>query len=82
MYPRATFLSLILQAERRMPEWITKTRSLLDKVGIQDDIIMRMTGCPNGCARPYMAELSLVGDGPDSYQVLTILHVHILSFSI
>merc|ERR1711871_111905 len=59
----------VTEAERRMPEWITKTRSLLDKVGIQDDIIMRMTGCPNGCARPYMAELSLVGDGPDSYQI-------------
>ena len=30
---------------------------------------MRMTGCPNGCARPYMAELALVGDGPNMYQV-------------
>lgn len=28
-----------------------------------------MTGCPNGCARPYMAELGFVGDGPNSYQV-------------
>ena len=28
-----------------------------------------MTGCPNGCARPYMAELALVGDGPDMYQI-------------
>ena len=28
-----------------------------------------MTGCPNGCARPYMAELAFVGDGPKSYQV-------------
>jgi sulfite reductase (ferredoxin) len=32
-------------------------------------ITMRMTGCPNGCARPYMAELALVGDGPDTYQI-------------
>lgn len=31
--------------------------------------MVRMTGCPNGCARPYMAELAFVGDGPDSYQV-------------
>jgi len=31
--------------------------------------MMRMTGCPNGCARPYMAELALVGDGPDMYQL-------------
>ena len=31
--------------------------------------MMRMTGCPNGCARPYMAELAWIGDGKDSYQV-------------
>ena len=30
---------------------------------------VRMTGCPNGCVRPYMAELGLVGDGPNSYQL-------------
>ena len=30
---------------------------------------VRMTGCPNGCARPYMAEVGLVGDGPNSYQL-------------
>ena len=59
----------VTEAERRMPEWIQKTRAVLDKVGMQDDIMMRMTGCPNGCARPYMAELSLVGDGPNSYQI-------------
>lgn len=39
--------------------------------------MIRITGCPNGCARPYMAELGFVGDGPNSYQVfvdmLTIL---------
>lgn len=33
---------------------------------------MRITGCPNGCARPYMAELGFVGDGPKSYQVIRI----------
>eukprot|EP00879_Flechtneria_rotunda_P002180 GHRR01002366.1.p1 GENE.GHRR01002366.1~~GHRR01002366.1.p1 ORF type:complete len:144 (+),score=57.49 GHRR01002366.1:298-729(+) len=30
---------------------------------------MRMTGCPNGCARPYTAELGFVADGPNSYQL-------------
>ena len=34
-----------------------------------EEIMVRMTGCPNGCARPYMAELAFVGDGPDTYQV-------------
>ena len=60
----------VTEAERRMPEWVANTNKLLHKLNIKDEkLIMRMTGCPNGCARPYMAELSLVGDGPDSYQV-------------
>lgn len=43
----------------------------LDQVGLEYDesVVIRVTGCPNGCARPYMAELGLVGDGPNSYQV-------------
>merc|ERR1712039_461164 len=41
-----------------------------EKVGVNDEeILMRMTGCPNGCARPYMAELAFVGDSPKSYQI-------------
>jgi hypothetical protein len=34
-----------------------------------EDIMIRMTGCPNGCGRPYMAELGYVGDGRDTYQL-------------
>lgn len=34
-----------------------------------ETMVVRMTGCPNGCARPYMAELGFVGDGPNSYQL-------------
>lgn len=60
----------VTEAERRMPDWMAQMRSLMNKVGMgHENIIMRMTGCPNGCARPYMAELGLVGDGPDSYQI-------------
>merc|ERR1712146_23208 len=42
-----------------------------ENVGLPENlsIITRMTGCPNGCARPYMAELAFVGDGPSTYQV-------------
>jgi sulfite reductase (ferredoxin) len=44
--------------------------ALLSLLGLGDEpITMRMTGCPNGCARPYMAEVGWVGDGPNSYQV-------------
>jgi len=58
------------EAERRMPSYIQRVRSLLTKLDMDgEEILMRMTGCPNGCARPYMAELAFVGDGPNSYQV-------------
>jgi len=58
------------EAERIMPSYIERMRGLLGKLDIDDEeILIRMTGCPNGCARPYMAELAFVGDGPKSYQV-------------
>lgn len=58
------------EAERRMPSYIERIRSLLNNMNIpEEEILMRMTGCPNGCARPYMAELAFVGDGPNSYQI-------------
>jgi sulfite reductase (ferredoxin) len=58
------------EAERVMPSWLQRIRNLMDKMGISDEeILIRMTGCPNGCARPYMAELAFVGDGPKNYQV-------------
>ena len=58
------------EAERLMPSYLERIRALLNKMNIGDEeILIRMTGCPNGCARPYMAELAFVGDGPKSYQV-------------
>jgi len=58
------------EAERIMPSYIERIRSLLTKMNIDgEEILMRMTGCPNGCARPYMAELAFVGDGLNSYQI-------------
>jgi sulfite reductase (ferredoxin) len=58
------------EAERLMPTYLERIRALLNKMNLHDEEIMiRMTGCPNGCARPYMAELAFVGDGPRSYQV-------------
>lgn len=60
----------ITEAERVMPEYVDRMRALLNDVGLgAEEILMRMTGCPNGCARPYMAELAFVGDGPSSYQL-------------
>ncbi|WP_414564089.1 MULTISPECIES: sulfite reductase, ferredoxin dependent [unclassified Anabaena] len=60
----------ITESERAIPGILQRIRTLLDKLGLQDEhFVVRMTGCPNGCARPYMAELGFVGSGPESYQV-------------
>ena len=58
------------ESERVMPDVLTKMEQVLAEVGLQDEeIIFRMTGCPNGCARPYMAEVGFVGRAPNKYQV-------------
>ncbi|MGI0482922.1 sulfite reductase, ferredoxin dependent [Geminocystis sp. CENA526] len=58
------------ESERILPSILERIDSLLAKLGIPDEnIVIRMTGCPNGCARPYMAELGFVGDSPNVYQI-------------
>ncbi|KAJ8645166.1 hypothetical protein MRB53_006914 [Persea americana] len=61
----------ITEAERGIPDILKRVRAVFDKVGLDynESMVIRVTGCPNGCARPYMAELGLVGDGPNSYQI-------------
>ncbi len=60
----------ITESERAIPGILERIRTLLDKLGLQNEhFVVRMTGCPNGCARPYMAELGFVGSAPESYQV-------------
>ncbi len=59
----------ITEAERLLPKIICRIEDQLNSIGIKESILFRMTGCPNGCARPYMAELALVGSGPDQYQL-------------
>lgn len=60
----------ISEAERGLPDINARLRAMLDRIGLPDEeVLVRMTGCPNGCARPYMAELGFVGDGPASYQI-------------
>lgn len=60
----------ITESERVMPSILERIRALLSKVGLEDEhLVVRMTGCPNGCARPYMAELGFVGSSPESYQI-------------
>jgi len=58
------------ESERFLPGLITKLEDSLDKAGLRDDdIVIRMTGCPNGCARPYLAEIGLVGRNPGLYNL-------------
>ena len=60
----------ITESERVMPSILERIRALLTKVGLEDEhLVVRMTGCPNGCARPYMAELGFVGSSPECYQI-------------
>ncbi|QCD88843.1 sulfite reductase [ferredoxin], chloroplastic [Vigna unguiculata] len=61
----------ITEAERGIPDILKRIRAVFEKVGLRysESVVVRITGCPNGCARPYMAELGLVGDGPNSYQI-------------
>jgi sulfite reductase (ferredoxin) len=60
----------VTESERVMPDILGRVRSLLVKLDLTDEeMVIRMTGCPNGCARPYMAELGFVGSAPDSYQM-------------
>ncbi|BDA68963.1 Sulfite reductase, ferredoxin dependent [Calothrix sp. PCC 7716] len=60
----------VTESERAIPSFLQRIRALLDKVGLPNEhFVTRMTGCPNGCARPYMAELGFVGSAPLSYQV-------------
>jgi sulfite reductase (ferredoxin) len=60
----------ITESERIIPSILSRLRALLTRLGLQDEhFVVRMTGCPNGCARPYMAELGFVGSAPESYQL-------------
>ena len=59
----------ITEAERILPDVLARLDVLLKGIGISRSVLVRMTGCPNGCARPYMAEIGLVGSGVDQYQL-------------
>ena len=58
------------EAERYLPELVTKVEGLLGKHGVADEhIVLRVTGCPNGCGRAMLAEVGLVGRGPGKYNL-------------
>ena len=60
----------LAESERYLPDLMTALDEKLAAHGLSaDDIVIRMTGCPNGCARPYLAEIGLVGKGPGRYNL-------------
>lgn len=60
----------LAEAERYLPEVITDLEVVLEECGLRhDSITIRMTGCPNGCGRPFLAEIGFVGRGPNRYHL-------------
>jgi len=60
----------LAEAERYLPKLIDEIEESLEASGLRHDAItIRMTGCPNGCARPFISEIGFVGRGPDRYNV-------------
>ena len=59
------------EAERYLDEALDKVQALLDRHGVgQQSILLRISGCPNGCSRPYLGEIALVGKAPGRYNLM------------
>jgi sulfite reductase (NADPH) hemoprotein beta-component len=59
------------EAERYLPAFTAKVEGLLERHGLRDaPILLRISGCPNGCSRPYLGEIALVGKAPGRYNLM------------
>ena len=60
----------LAESQRYLPDLVTELDEIMEEAGLrQDAITIRMTGCPNGCARPYIAEIGFVGRAPGKYNL-------------
>jgi sulfite reductase (NADPH) hemoprotein beta-component len=60
----------IAESERYLPSLISKIEAIMQEYGLSEDaIVIRMSGCPNGCSRPYLAEIAFVGRALNSYNM-------------
>lgn len=60
----------LAESERYLPDLVEMVEGLFDEVGLKsEEVTIRITGCPNGCGRPYMAEIGLVGRAPGKYNI-------------
>jgi sulfite reductase (NADPH) hemoprotein beta-component len=58
------------ESERYLPDILPRLEALLESFGLRDaPILLRLSGCPNGCSRPYLGEIALVGRGPGRYDL-------------
>ncbi|ARI77389.1 assimilatory sulfite reductase (NADPH) hemoprotein subunit [Halobacillus mangrovi] len=58
------------ESERYLPSLIDKVEELLDDAGLRDEeIVIRMSGCPNGCSRPALSEIGFIGKAPGKYNM-------------
>jgi sulfite reductase (NADPH) hemoprotein beta-component len=59
------------EAERYLPRAIARIDALLDRHGLRESPLhLRISGCPNGCSRPYLGEIALVGKAPGRYNLM------------
>ncbi len=60
----------LAESERYLPSLISELDQVIDDCGLHEsEIVIRMTGCPNGCARPYLGEIGFVGRAPGKYNI-------------
>lgn len=60
----------LAESERYLPHLVSDLEVILEEAGLQhDEIVIRSTGCPNGCGRPYLGEIGLVGKVPGKYNL-------------
>lgn len=60
----------LAEAERSLPGVITELEEVVESAGLRHDAItIRMTGCPNGCGRPFLSEIAFVGRSPGKYNL-------------
>jgi sulfite reductase (NADPH) hemoprotein beta-component len=59
------------EAERYLPQFLDRFEALLERHGLREaPIHLRISGCPNGCSRPYLGEIALVGKAPGRYNLM------------
>ena len=60
----------LAESERYLPQLVSELDEVIEECGLHHDaILIRMTGCPNGCARPYLGEIGFVGRAPGKYNI-------------